>query len=100
MADDVKKALTQVEKLVKALAGDVGQLKRTATSHDGRFDELQKLVEGIAEDRKETDAALREIARSQSSLASAVGQALAQLTLAQSLEKRVERLESLMLPKH
>lgn len=98
MSDEIRKAVEKVEKLVKALAGDLGDVKREVRDLGKRVGSNEKLLELLIEDRKQTDASLRQMANSQSSMASAVSQALAQLTLAQSLERRVEKLEAMVFP--
>lgn len=92
------KSVDKIEKLIRALAGDIGDVKREVRDLGKRVGATEKLLELLAESRKDADSALREMAASQSSMASAAGQALAQLSLAQSLEKRVERLEAMVFP--
>ena len=91
LSDELKKALEKIDKGMRVLASDVGEFRRRSDGHDRNF---KKLFEQLAEDRKETDDALRSMALSQASMASAMSQALSQLTLAQSLE----RLEALAFP--
>jgi hypothetical protein len=89
--DRVDAAIGKVESLVKTLAQDVGDLRRKSESHEAA---LQRVLDAVGDGRKETDVALRSFANAQASMASAVTQAVAQLTLAQSLEKRVDRFDA------
>jgi hypothetical protein len=98
MDDEVKAALSKIEHLVTVLAGDVGSIGRKLSEHDQQFASQTRMLEQLVQSRADTDSALRAMAASQASLASAVGQALAQLTIAQSFEKRLERLEATVFP--
>lgn len=98
MDDEVKAALAKVEHLVTVLAGDVGAIGRKLAEHDQLFASQGRMLEQLVQSRAETDSALRAMSAAQASMASAVSQALAQLTITQSFEKRLERLEATVFP--
>ena len=98
MDDDLKAALAKVEHLVTVLAQDVGAIGRKLAQHDHQFESQGRMLEQLVQSRAETDSALRSMAGAQTAMASAVSQALAQLTITQSFEKRLERLEATVFP--
>jgi hypothetical protein len=98
MDDEVRAAIEKVEHLVKVLAGDVGDIGRKLVEHDQLFAAHGRMLEQLVQSRAETDSALRAMSTAQASMASAVSQALAQLTITSSFEKRLERLESTVFP--
>ncbi|MHB8877920.1 MAG: hypothetical protein ACYC8T_29855 [Myxococcaceae bacterium] len=95
MRDEIRASIEKVEQLVKLVSGDMSELKRRADGHDNGIAGIAEMVDHL---RKDMDNSLRSMANSQAAMASAVSQAVVQLTLAQSLERRVERLESTVFP--
>ena len=83
------------ERSIKSLATDFGTVKRDV--RDLR-DSHQKLQKQVAEGFKEVTAGIKELQNSHVSLVTSLNVAITQLAVAQSLERRVERIESVLFP--
>jgi hypothetical protein len=85
----------KLEKMLKALAADVGAIKKDLG--DVRLTQARQFKQ-LTEGQGELVSSVRQLQSDQAHLAAAVSVAVSQLALAQSIIKRLERIEAAVFP--
>jgi hypothetical protein len=86
------------DKLIVALAADVGELKRTVEADHETSASHSQLLEQVLKSQHEMLSLIKQLHVANTSLASSVGLAMSELAVARSLERRVDRLEAAVFP--